>query len=99
MNSESGTEEQIKAFARDLYNVQFPLFKKIEVNGEGTHEVFKFVRVNSVLNRKDKGDVREVPWNFTKWLIDENGKVVAYFNPRVLPNEMEGDIKRMLGVE
>lgn len=56
------------------------------MNGNNTHEVYKFLRVNSpALVRTDKNDVREIPWNFAKFLVNKNGKVVSYINPRIEP--------------
>lgn len=96
MNQEPGTPAEIKAFIKDLYGGEWPIFEKIEVNGPNSHEVFKFCRIHSELHNKEKKEVKEIPWNFAKFLIDSNGQVVSYHNPRVEPLAMEKEIVAML---
>lgn len=59
------------------YGVEFPLMDKISVNGEKTHEVFKYLRGNSkeLISKRDPNKMLQVPWNFCKWIVDKNGKV------------------------
>jgi hypothetical protein len=68
------------------YDVTFPLFAKIEVNGEGTHPLYRW------LKSQQTGIFRSesVKWNFTKFLVDQAGRVVARFAPRTTPEEIEG---------
>jgi glutathione peroxidase len=68
------------------------------VNGPNTCDVYKFLRVNSELNDKKKKEVREIPWNFAKFLVDMDGNVVSYHNPRVEPLALIADIENMLGL-
>lgn len=70
MNQEPGTHEEIKKFIRDLYGGEWPIFEKIEVNGQNSHDVFKFLRMNSELHDREKKEVKEIPWNFAKFLVD-----------------------------
>jgi glutathione peroxidase len=49
------------------------MFAKIDVNGPDTSDVFKFLRYHSELNDKKKGEVKEIPWNFAKFLVNEQG--------------------------
>ncbi len=75
---EPGTNEQIAQFCTTRFNVTFPLFDKIEVNGAGRHPLY------DALTAAEPGDIT---WNFEKFLIDRNGKVVARFAPAVTPED------------
>lgn len=66
--------------------------RKIEVNGNRTHEIYKYLRYNSELRINNKNEVKYVPWNFAKFLLDENGNIISYYCPDVCPNEMIKDI-------
>ena len=70
--------------------------QKVEVNGPNTCEVYKYLRGNSSLNIKGSNDIREIPWNFAKFLADRNGIVVSYHNPRVDPLELVPEIEKIL---
>jgi len=74
------------------FGVTFPLFQKIDVNGKDTHPVFKYLkkRLSGFLGGRIK-------WNFTKFLIDAEGRPVKRFAPIVKPEKMEGEIERLLG--
>lgn len=65
------------------------------MNGPNTHEVYKYLRLNSEF-RVNEDEAREVPWNFGKFLLDKNGKVVKFYKPGVRPNEMKPEIERLL---
>ena len=96
MNQEPGTNAEVKAFAKDLYGAEFPLFAKIEVNGPNTDEVYKFLRCNSELHNQEKKEVKEIPWNFAKFLINSKGQVVSYHNPRAEVQAMTKEIEEIL---
>lgn len=96
MSQEPGTDAEIKAFAQNLYSAEFPLFAKTEVNGEKTCEVYKYLRNNSELYDTAKHQAKEIPWNFAKFFVNAEGKVVSYFPPKTLPDELENNIKTML---
>jgi len=66
--------------------------KKICVNGKDTHDVYKYLRSKSSLWDSKKKMAKEIPWNFTKFLVSGDGKKVRYYNPRVMPNNMIPDI-------
>ena len=74
------------------YGVTFSMFDKIEVNGKGTHPLFKF------LKKKLPGALRipSIKWNFYKFLIDKNGQPIKRFNTRVKPIDIEDDIHALL---
>jgi len=96
MGQESKCELDIKNFAKNNFSVDFPMFSKIDVNGPETHEVFRYLRANTNLYDAKKNLIQEVPWNFTKFLVDADGKVLKYYGPGDTPNKMEEDIKPLL---
>lgn len=78
---EPGTEEEIKAFCSKNYGVTFPMFEKVSVKGSDMCELYQFLtkkELNGVMNA-------EVSWNFEKFLIDKNGKLVANYEPTTKP--------------
>ena len=85
---EPGTEAEILAFVQSNYDVDFPMFAKIEVNGDGTCDLYK------LLKEAKPGDIA---WNFTKFLVDGAGNVVERFEPQVTPEEIEPRVKELLG--
>ena len=72
------------------------MFSKVEVNGENAHPLFKFLRHNSELYEETTKTAKQIPWNFAKFLLDRDGKVVKFYGPRVEPNKMEDDIVALL---
>ena len=82
---EPGTAADIQKFCTDKYNVNFPLFAKIEVNGDSACPLYKYL---TALDLKPKGK-GNVSWNFEKFVIGRNGEVVARFEPRTKPDAPE----------
>jgi glutathione peroxidase len=82
MGQEPGTDEEIKTFCSAKYNVTFPMFSKISVKGADMHPLYKFLTDKST-NPDFGGDIK---WNFNKFLVDKNGKIVARFEPPVKPD-------------
>ena len=78
---EPGTDPEIKDFCKKNYNVQFPVFSKIVVKGEGIHPLYKYL-TSSETNPNYAGDI---PWNFTKFLVNRKGEVIARFPPKDTP--------------
>ncbi len=81
MNQEPGTNEEIASFCKVNYGVTFPMMDKISVKGQNIHPVYQWLTKkseNGVLNAK-------VSWNFNKFLVDENGKLVAHFKSSTKP--------------
>jgi glutathione peroxidase len=74
---EPGTDAEIKSFCSSKYNVTFPLFAKIVVKGEGIHPLYQFL-TSAETNPSFAG---EIPWNFTKFLVNRKGEVIARFEP------------------
>jgi glutathione peroxidase len=109
---EPGTDEEIQAFCSVNYDVSFPVFKKIDVNGEHAHPLYQYFRKQAPEDSNQDTDSRlyqhlsknfpqilessDVKWNFTKFLIDQNGNVVKRYFPSTLPEEMENDIEKLL---
>ncbi|WP_409346341.1 glutathione peroxidase [Paenibacillus sp. MBLB4367] len=92
MNQEPGTNEEIQSFCEMNYQVTFPLFAKLDVKGETAHPLFRYL-VDHVPAPYHTGDIE---WNFAKFLVDGNGHVVKQYSPRTLPEEIEGDIEKLL---
>ena len=80
-SQENGTHAEILEFVRNRFGVKFRLFEKIDVNGPNTHPVYQFLRNNSELFNKNTKVSTQIPWNFAKFLLDRNGKVVKFYKP------------------
>lgn len=91
MGQEPGTAEEIENFCNTKYNITFPLFDKIEVNGDKTNPLYTYLK--ETLPLEGKNDIR---WNFEKFLIDKNGKPVKRFAPRTKPADLETEIQEFL---
>ncbi len=81
---EPGTDEEILEFAQSKFDVTFPMFSKIEVNGDGACELYQLM-TSAISNPEGKSDIT---WNFTKFLIDGEGNVVERFEPGTAPEEI-----------
>ena len=81
---EPGSDAEILEFATSNYAVNFPLFSKIEVNGEGACELYKMLTAA----QPDEEGNSDIPWNFTKFLVDGDGQIVARYNPQVTPEDI-----------
>lgn len=92
MNQEPGDDLEIEGFCRLNYGVTFPVFSKINVNGQNAHPLFKYLteQVPGVMGSKS------IKWNFTKFLIDRQGKIVKRFSPQTKPFDIEEEIKHLL---
>jgi glutathione peroxidase len=82
---EPGTNEEIKTFCSRKYNVKFPIYSKISVKGEDKAPLYQFL-TDSAANPKTGGEIK---WNFTKFLVDRNGKIIARFESPVKPDSLE----------
>jgi glutathione peroxidase len=92
---EPGTEGEIKTFCETKFGVKFPLFGKIDVNGPGRHPLYAFL-TGEPTTPDGPGDIR---WNFAKFLVDREGKVVARFAPTTAPvsEEIVSALEKQLG--
>jgi len=90
-NQEPEDEAGIKNFCELNYGVTFPMFSKIDVNGENAHPLFRYLR------KETKGLLGDsVKWNFTKFLVGKDGKVIRRYAPQVDPMDIEKDIREIL---
>lgn len=89
---EPGTEEEIQSFCELKYNVSFPLFAKVEVRGDNAHPLFRYL-VDQVPAPYHTGDIE---WNFVKFLVDREGRVVKQFSARTEPAALTEDIEKLL---
>ncbi|MGI9651474.1 glutathione peroxidase [Chryseobacterium sp. RLHN22] len=80
---EPGSNVEIGAFCQKNYGVTFPLASKVSVKGDDTAPIFKYVSEKSLNGVKDT----EIQWNFTKFLLDENGKLIDSFVSKVKPTD------------
>src|SRR4030095_9394637 len=85
MGQEPGTDEEIKTFCSTKYNVTFPLFSKISVKGEDKAPLYQFL-TDAKTNPTAAGEIK---WNFTKFLIGKDGKVIARYESAVKPEGPE----------
>jgi glutathione peroxidase len=89
---EPGGSSEIGAFCQQNYGVDFQMFDKVDVNGDHADPIFKYLTeaAPGLLGSK------AVKWNFTKFLIDKEGKVLKRYAPTDTPESMEGDIEKLL---
>lgn len=90
-NQEPGDEDEIATFCERNFGVTFPLFAKVDVNGDDAHPLYDWLR-------KEKGGVvgSKIRWNFTKFLIDTEGKVVKRYGSTTTPDKIADDIEKLL---
>ena len=90
-SQEPGNEEEIRNFREINYGVTFPMFSKVDVNGEDAHELFRYLR-------KETGGLLgdAVKWNFTKFLMNREGQVIRRYAPTTNPLSIEKDILELL---
>ena len=90
-NQEPGDEEEIATFCERNFGVTFPLFSKIDVNGKDAHPLYQWLR-------SEKGGMvgSKIRWNFTKFLIDPEGKVVQRYGSTTTPDQIADDIEALL---
>ncbi len=89
---EPGDASEIAQFCSRIYDVTFPMFAKIDVNGPSTHPLFAF------LKSEEPGvlGTEAIKWNFTKFLVDREGAVAGRFAPTTTPKELEAEIEKLL---
>ncbi|RBW49856.1 glutathione peroxidase [Marinobacter sp. F3R11] len=92
MNQDPGDDASISQFCSLNYGVEFPVFSKIDVNGEGAHPLFQFLKSEA----KGLLGSEKIKWNFTKFLIGRDGKVVRRYPPTTKPEDIRADIEKLL---
>jgi glutathione peroxidase len=90
-NQEPGDDAEISGFCERNFGVTFPLFSKIEVNGDDAHPLYKWLREqkSGLLGNKIK-------WNFTKYLVGRDGQVIERYAPTTKPEKLSDDIEKAL---
>jgi len=91
-NQEPGNEAAIQSFCKLTYDVSFPMFAKIEVNGPGAHPLYRYLK-NA---RRGFLGTKRIKWNFTKFLVDRQGKVVRRYGSIVKPERIEEEVRRLV---
>jgi glutathione peroxidase len=86
---EPGSEKEIAQFCATTFGVTFPLFAKIDVNGDAAHPLFKHLKAATP-------DNEPIKWNFAKFLVDQEGRVVKRYAPTVEPASIAPDIEALL---
>lgn len=91
-HQEPGDEAEIKNFCSLTYDVSFPMFAKVEVNGDNAHPLYRY------LKQEQTGilGTQAIKWNFTKFLVDKHGNVVKRYAPNDKPEDLEKDIAALL---
>ncbi len=91
-NQEPGSDEEIMQYCGIKYDVTFPMFAKVEVNGDGAHPLYQY------LKSAQKGilGTESIKWNFTKFLVDADGTVLERYAPKQTPEEIEPEIVPLL---
>ncbi|WP_105189171.1 glutathione peroxidase [Pseudoalteromonas sp. T1lg48] len=89
---EPGSDSEISEFCELNYGVSFPIMSKIDVNGAGAHPLFDYLKAQApgLLGTK------KIKWNFTKFLVDQNGKVLKRYAPLTKPEAIRADIEALL---
>ena len=87
---EPGTDEEILEFATTKFDVNFPMFSKIEVNGDGAAPLYKMLKEA----QPGEGETSDITWNFEKFLIDKSGNVVKRYPPPTTPEDIAPDIEQ-----
>ncbi len=92
LSQEPGSDSDIASFCSTNFDVSFPLFKKIDVNGDNAHPVYRFLKASApgILGTE------AIKWNFTKFLVGRDGKVIARYATATKPEEIDADIAKAL---
>jgi len=92
LKQDPGSDSEISEFCSLNYGVTFPMFSKIEVNGDSTHPLYQLLKSEA---RGLLGS-EKIKWNFTKFLVDKEGKVIKRYAPNLEPKEIAADIETYL---
>jgi len=92
LSQEPGSNSDISEFCRLTYGVKFDMFSKIDVNGRNANPLYKYLKqqATGILG------TTMIKWNFTKFLVNQNGKVLNRYSPSTKPVEMKNDIEKLL---
>ena len=89
---ESGSDDEIKNFCDLNFNISFPLFQKVDVNGDNAHPLYQHLKkeATGLLGSQ------KIKWNFTKFLVDKDGKVIERYGSITKPENIKDDIRKLL---
>lgn len=87
---EPGNDQEIATFCQTHFGVSFPVFSKVDVNGDHAHPLWQW------LTDAEGQNPEPIKWNFTKFLIGKDGKMIKRFEPAITPEEIEADIARLI---
>lgn len=90
---EPGSADDIQSFCQINYGVSFPMYAKVDVNGDNAHPLYQY------LKKEKKGllSTEAIKWNFTKFLVNRQGEVVSRYSPNSTPESLEKDVEKALG--
>lgn len=91
-SQEPGEAEEIASFCQKNYGVSFPMFAKIDVNGNDAHPLYQYLKKAAPGLLGSEG----IKWNFTKFLVDRQGAVIGRYAPATAPESIAGDIEKLL---
>lgn len=89
---EPGTNEEILTFAQSKYQVNFPMFAKLDVNGDNAAALYKWLKTQL----PDEEGKQEIAWNFAKFLVGKDGRPVKRFHPKVTPEDIASELPSLL---
>jgi glutathione peroxidase len=92
-SQEPGNEEEIKSFCSRTYDVSFPMFAKVDVNGEHAHPLYEHLKSE----KPGLLGTEAIKWNFTKFLVGRDGKVLKRYAPTDTPESIRADVEKALG--
>lgn len=92
LHQDPGSDQEISEFCSLNYGVSFPMFSKIDVNGDDAHPIYKALKTEA----KGLMGSEKIKWNFTKFLVDKNGKAVKRFPPTADPSKLIPEIEKLL---
>lgn len=90
---EPGGAQEIAQFCETRYGVTFPMFAKVDVNGEDAHPLFQWLKAE----KPGALGIEAIKWNFSKFLVDRDGRVAERYAPTTAPEAVAADIERLLG--
>jgi glutathione peroxidase len=90
---EPGTAEEIGAFCQKNYGVSFPMFAKIDVNGPRAHPLWAWLKQEAA----GADGPEDIEWNFAKFLVGRDGKVIRRYAPKIRPEDIAADVEAVLG--
>jgi glutathione peroxidase len=92
LQQDPGSDSEISEFCSLNYGVTFPMFSKIEVNGDNTHPLYTYLKTEA----KGLLGSEKIKWNFTKFLVNREGEVIKRYAPNTEPKDIAADIKALL---